>query len=323
MSEVLLTTQVGSLPKPPYITKARAQFKKGDIGLEGLRELEKKAIREAIQMQEEIGIDILVDGEFYRGDMVEYFAEQLTGFKISGLVRSYGNRYYHKPIIADKVKWEKPLTVDWFEFAQSLTSKPVKAILTGPYTMVDWSFDEYHPNRRSAVLDMTNFIREEVKALEAAGAQYIQIDEPALSVRPEEIDLAIEAMGIVTKGIHAKTLTHICYGTFERIYPKLLEMPVDQIDLEMANSKYDMLELFKKYPFTKEIGLGVVDVHSHRLESVEEVVNGIKKALEVLKPEQIYPDPDCGLKTRTWDEAKAKLEVIVKGRNIVRSELGL
>ena len=323
MSDVLLTTQVGSLPKPPYIIKARAQFRKGKIGEDELHEMEKRAIREAIRMQEEIGLDILVDGEFYRGDMVEFFAERLPGFRISGLVRSYGNRYYHKPIIVDKVTWEKPITVDWFKYAQSLTSKPVKAILTGPYTMVDWSFDEYHPHRRAAVLDMTNYIRSEVKALEEAGAKYIQIDEPAISVRTEEIDLAIEAMRVVTEGVNVRILTHICYGSFDKIYPKLLELPVDHIDLEMANSNYDMLEYFKKDPFTKEIGLGVVDSHSHRIETVDEVVGGIKKALEVLAPEQVYLDPDCGLKTRTWEEAKAKLEVIVKARNIVKDELGL
>jgi len=318
---LLPTTSVGSFPKPEYLKRARAQASRGEIKEKKLRELEERATREWIHFQDEIGIDILVDGEMYRGDMVTYFAEALKGFEISGFVRSYGNRYYRKPIVVDEVRRAKPVTIEWFQFAQRLTRKPVKGMLTGPYTIMDWSFNEYYADRRQLTLALAEVIHEEAVDLEKAGAQYIQIDEPAISVRPEELPLAIEAMGVVTRGLKAKTITHICYGDFGKIYPGLLEIPVDQIDLELSNSNFDLLALFKKYPFTKEIGLGVVDVHSHVIETKEEVKRRIEGALQVFKPEQIYVDPDCGLKTREVDEAKEKLRVMVEAAKELRREL--
>ncbi|MBI3291988.1 MAG: methionine synthase [Elusimicrobia bacterium] len=318
---LLPTTTVGSFPKPEYLLTARTQYARGQITRDQLKRLEQQATTEWIRTQEELGIDILVDGEMYRGDMATYFAENLEGTKISGLVRSYGNRYYRKPVVVGPLRRPRAITVEWFEFVQRQTKKPVKGMLTGPYTMMDWSFDENYPNRRACAIAFAEVIRQEAEDLQRAGAQYIQIDEPAVSVRPEEMDLAIETMGLVTKNLRAKTITHICYGDFEQIYPKLLQIPVDQIDLELANSNFDLLELFKRSPFTKEIGLGVVDVHSHRVESEEFVIAGIRRALKVLKPEQIYVDPDCGLKTRTPQEAIDKLRVIVNATRKVRQEL--
>ncbi|RKY39660.1 MAG: methionine synthase [Candidatus Omnitrophota bacterium] len=321
---MLKTTSVGSLPKPDYLKKARIAAQKGEISTEELKELERKATEEWIRKQEEIGLDILVDGEMYRGDMATYFAENLKGFKISGLVRSYGNRYYRKPIVVSKIKREKPITLQMFRFAQGLTRKPVKGMLTGPYTMADWSFNEYYPNRRALVLDLAEAIHREAVDLQEAGAEYIQIDEPAISTRPEEIDLAIEAMGIVTKGLRVGTITHICYGDFEKIYPRMLELPVEQIDLEFANRQFSLLEFIRqKGGFSKQVGLGVVDVHSHQIESKEEVKRNIVRALEVFKPEQVFVDPDCGLKTRTEEEAIAKLKVIVEAVKELKEERGL
>lgn len=320
---ILLTTTVGSFPKPEYLKKARTKFYAGDMSKEELHLLEEKATRNIIKRQEEVGLDILVDGEFYRGDMATYFAENLKGAKISGLVRSYGNRYYRKPIINGKLERPTPITVDWFKFAQGLTSKPVKGMLTGPYTMMDWSFNEYYPSREALAMGFAEVLLEEALELEKAGAKYIQIDEPALSVRPDELEIAFKAVGYITKHLKAKTISHMCYGSFEKIYPKLLEMPIDQIDIELANSDYDMLELFKKYPFTKEIGLGVLDVHSHVIEPKELIVERIKRALEVLPAEKVYVDPDCGLKTRTEDESFAKLKNMVEAVAEVRKELQL
>ncbi|TME64058.1 MAG: methionine synthase, partial [Chloroflexi bacterium] len=244
--DVLPTTTVGSFGKPDYLTKARAQAARGKLGATELEELERKATAEWIRRQEDIGLDVLVDGEMYRGDMVAYFAERLEGFKIGGLVRSYGNRYYHKPVIAGKVSRPKAMTVSWFEYSQSLTSKPVKGMLTGPYTLLDWSYNEAYPTRRDAVLALAEIVRDEARDLERAGAKYIQIDEPAIHARPEEIEIAIEAMGIVTAGLSAKTISHICYGDFAAIYPQVLDLPVDQLDLAMANYGYRWLELFDK-----------------------------------------------------------------------------
>jgi len=308
----LPTTSVGSFPKPDYLKQARREYLRGEIDVSELKPLEEKATVEWIKIQEDIGIDILVDGEMYRGDMATYFAENLSGFQISGLVRSYGNRYYRKPVITGKILRPKPVTLDWFKFTQGLTSRPVKGMVTGPYTMMDWSFNEYYDSREDAAIALAEVLHKEVVDLERAGAKYIQIDEPAISVRPCEIDLAIKAMAIVTDGVKAKTITHICYGDFAKIYPEILEIPVDMIDLELSNSALDMLPLMKKYPFTKEIGFGVIDVHTHVIETKEVVKERIRQALEVIPREKIYIDPDCGLKTRTVDETIAKLKVMVE-----------
>jgi len=322
MTENLLpTTTVGSFGKPDYLTKARGQAARGKLGATDLEELERKATAEWIRRQEDIGLDVLVDGEMYRGDMVAYFAERLDGFKIGGLVRSYGNRYYHKPVIAGKVSRPKPMTVDWYQYAQSLTSKPVKGMLTGPYTLLDWSYNEAYPTRRDAVLALAEIVRDEARDLERADAKYIQIDEPAIHARPEEIDIAIEAMGVVTQNLDAKTISHICYGDFAAIYPKVLELPVDQLDLAMANYGYRWLELFDKDPFTKELAIGIVDVHSYQTESVAEAAEGIRKGLRYVSKERLLPHPDCGLKTRTVEESEEKCRVVVEATKVVRKEL--
>lgn len=320
---MLLTTTVGSFPKPDYLVKARRDFRSDLVSRATLTDLEKRATTECIRMQEKIGLDILVDGEMYRGDMATYFAENLKGFTISGLVRSYGNRYYRKPVIVDRIERNGQITVEWFKFAQRLTDKPIKGMLTGPYTMMDWSFNEYYPSRRETALALARVIHQEAKDLEKSGARYIQIDEPAISTRPEEIDLAIETMQIVTKGLKAKTITHICYGDFDKIYPKMLRLAVDQIDLEFTNRDFELLDVLKKHNFTKEVGLGVIDVHNHRIESKEEVIRNIKKALKVFKPKKLYIDPDCGLKTRTQDEAYNKLKVMVEAVREVKKSLGV
>ncbi len=319
--QVLLTTTVGSFGKPDYLQKARNANARGKLGDAELVELERKATEEWIRRQERLDIDILVDGEMYRGDMVAYFAEQLEGFRIGGLVRSYGNRYYHKPIIASKVARPKPMTVDWFRFTQSLTDRPVKGMLTGPYTMLDWSYNEAYRTRRDAALALAEVVRQEAEDLQAAGARYIQIDEPAIHARPEEIDIAIEAMGVVTQNLDAKTISHICYGDFAAIYPKVLELPVDQLDLAMANYGYRWLELFNKDPFTKELAIGIVDVHSHETESVETAAEGIRRGLRHVSAERLLPHPDCGLKTRTVDESEEKCRVVVEATKVVREEL--
>ena len=319
--QVLLTTTVGSFGKPDYLQKARNAHARGKLGESELSELERKATEEWIRRQERLDIDILVDGEMYRGDMVAYFAERLEGFRIGGLVRSYGNRYYHKPIIASKVSRPKPMTVDWFRYSQSLTDRPVKGMLTGPYTMLDWSYNEAYKTRREAALALAEVVRQEAEDLQAAGARYIQIDEPAIHARPEEIDIAIEAMGVVTQNLDAKTVSHICYGDFAAIYPKVLDLPVDQLDLAMANYGYRWLELFDKHPFTKELAIGIVDVHSHETESVATAADGIRKGLRYVSKERLLPHPDCGLKTRTVEESEEKCRVVVEATKVVRKEL--
>ena len=319
---ILLTTTVGSFGKPDYVQKARNAVARGKASESELADLERKATTEWIRRQEDIDLDILVDGEMYRGDMVAYFAERLDGFKIGGLVRSFGNRYYHKPVIASKVSRPKPMTVEWFEFTQGLTDRPVKGMLTGPYTMLDWSYNEAYRTRRDAALALAEVVRQEAEDLERAGARYIQIDEPAIHARPEEIEIAIEAMGVVTQNLNAKTISHICYGDFAAIYPKVLDLPVDQLDLAMHNYEYRWLKLFDEHPFTKELAIGVVDVHSHLLETVEEAAEGIRKGLRYVSADKLLPHPDCGLKTRTVEESFDKCRIVVEAAKKVRAEIG-
>jgi 5-methyltetrahydropteroyltriglutamate--homocysteine methyltransferase len=252
---LLPTTTVGSFPKPDYLVQARAKSAKGTMSASDLQTLEKKAIEFWIKTQEEIGVDVLVDGEQYRGDMVAYFAETMSGFELGGLVRSFGNRYYHKPIITGEVKWPGPITVEWWKFAQGLTERPVKGMLTGPYTVMDWSFNEHYPDRKSATMALAREIRKEVVALADAGAKIIQIDEPATSVRPEELPIMIEAMHLLTEGVSAYFITHMCYRAFELIYPDLLKSPVDNFDLAISNSGLDLIKIFEKHPFTRDISV--------------------------------------------------------------------
>jgi 5-methyltetrahydropteroyltriglutamate--homocysteine methyltransferase len=313
------TTSVGSFPKPDYLTRARADLTRGRISRDQLHELERKATAFWIETQEKLGIDVFVDGEMYRGDMVAYFAERLPGFTEGGLVRAYGNRYYHKPIITAEVSWPGPVTVDWWKYAQSLTKKPVKGMLTGAYTVMDWSFNEHYPDRRSTAMALAAVIRKEVGALVAAGCKIIQIDEPALSVRPEELSIALEAMEYTTKNLDAYFITHACYGEFEHIYPAMLDLAVDNFDLEMSNSDLDLLEVFRRHPFTKDISFGLVDVHSHRLEAPDAVRRRMQSAMAILPREKIWIDPDCGLKTRTVEEAIDKLRLCVEAAKSLRA----
>ena len=318
---LLPTTSVGSFAKPAYLIKGRSDRKKGKISDTELADLEDRATREWIEFQEKVGISVFVDGEMYRGDMVAYFGENIPGFDTGGLVRSYGNRYYYKPIIKGKLEYPGPITVNWWIRTQSLTEKPVKGMLTGPYTIMDWSFNEYYDDRAAACYALAELIRREVAELIRAGCKIVQIDEPAISVRPEELKIAKNALDIVTDGQKAYFITHICYGSFEKIYPAMLDLPVHNIDLEMSNSDLDMLEYFKRYPFTKDITFGVVDVHSHKIEDVGLIKSRIEQALKYLPKEAVWIDPDCGLKTRTVDEAKAKLENIQTAVRAVRQAL--
>ena len=312
-------TSVGSFPKPDFLLKARADYANSRIRRGALEKAERQATEFWIRKQEELGVDVLVDGEMYRGDMVAYFAENLEGFEEGGLVRSYGNRYYPKPIISDEIHWDEPITLEWWKYARGITSKPLKGMLTGPYTIMDWSFIEYYPDRRTACLALATELRKEVEALIEEGAKIIQIDEPAISVRPEELPVAIEAMHILTDGLPAYFISHICYGDFEKIYPGMLDLPVDNFDLEMSNSGLDMLELFKRHSYTKDISFGVVDSHSHVIENDSVVEQRLRQALEVIPKEAIWVDPDCGLKTRTVDEAIAKMQAVANSARALRA----
>jgi len=318
----LPTSTVGSFPKPDYLLRARAKASKAELSAESLRGLEEEATREWIAFQEEAGIEVLVDGEQYRGDMATYFAENLEGMEVSGLVRSYGNRYYKKPIVRGDLRRLGPISVDWFRFAQRLTDKPVKGMITGPYTMMDWSFDEHYGSREELAMAFAKLLHDEAGDLEAAGAKIIQIDEPALATRHDELPLVVKTVGVVSQGLRAKTILHTCYGNYDEIYGYFNRLPVDQLLLELSNSGLDLLERFRREPLKKEISFGVIDVHSHVVETPAVVRGRIEKALTVFHPQRLWISPDCGLKTRTVEEAQGKLRSMVAATRAVKESHG-
>jgi 5-methyltetrahydropteroyltriglutamate--homocysteine methyltransferase len=315
---LLPVTAVGSYPKPAALLHARTQFARGEIDRAALRAVEEDAVAMWMGFQNEIGVDVPVDGEMYRGDMVAFFAEEMDGFERGGLVRSYGNRFYRKPIVTGEIRWRSPMTVDWWRLAQSMTERPVKGMLTGGYTVMDWSFDEHYGSRRATALAFARELRHEVEALVDAGCKIIQIDEPALSVRADEVDIAIEAMAATTEGVDAYFVTHALeYGAPASVMPAALSLGVDNFDVEVANSGAASLEAFRGA--TVDVSVGVVDVHTHVVEDAGAVTKLIEETLEVLPAGSVWIDPDCGLKTRSVDEAQAKMRVLATATKEVRA----
>lgn len=315
------TTTVGSFPKPPELVAARKKFYAKKITRAKLLGFEETATRKWMEIQTKLGLDVLVDGEMERGDMATFFAERLDGFTISEPVRSYGNRFYKKPIITDEIKFREPLTTHFFSFAQKLTAKPIKGMLTGPYTLMDWSFDEFYGSREKVVHAFATVLRKEAEALVAAGCQILQIDEPALSVRADEIELAAEGLRLVLADLPVYSITHICYGAFEHLAPKIKLLPVNQIDLEFAGRDFELLEQLRDHDFPQDVGLGVFDVHRHEITPREEVAQNIERALTFFDKKRIWVDPDCGLKTRTVAESEESLAELVAGTEIAREKL--
>ncbi len=319
------TTVVGSYPKVGPANELIKKRKAGEISEEEFHRLAREAIREVVIDYIEAGVDIISDGEQTREDMVVYFAERMDGYKPGDWVRVFDNVYFRKPIVTGRIAWRQPMIIDDWLHAQSISQgRPVKVILTGPYTMLEWSFDLYYGDRRELIFDLAKAIRREIEEAIARGAQYIQVDEPALSTRPfrEEAELLKEALEIVFKGVQAKRIVHICFGQLERILPYLLDYPVDQFDLEMKNSNFRLLPYLKEYGYDKELGYGVIDVHSVQVETPEEVKAAIDRLMkmDIIGPEKVYVDPDCGLKRLPREIAKAKLRNMVKGAEMAREE---
>jgi 5-methyltetrahydropteroyltriglutamate--homocysteine methyltransferase len=323
--KVLQTTVVGSYPRLDYVVKAVSKYKSKKLTKAELKKITDKATREVVEEQIKAGIDIIADGEQYREDMEVYFAERIEGFREGDWIRIWGNNYYRKPIISKKVKFIKPMTLDDFLLARKTAARraEVKQMYTGPYTIADWAFNEAYKNKADLVMELAKILHKETKLLEKAGCPYIQIDEPALSTHnsKDELEMARQAIEIVTKGVKAKTAIHICYGDFEQIFPAILDFNIDLIDLEFANNKFRTLDIIKKYDYQKELGFGCVDVHIKRVETKEEVKENIQKALDILPPERIYPKPDCGLKLLPRDIAYQKLCVITEAVKELREEL--
>jgi len=316
----LLTTTAGWFPKPATLRRARWQLAEGEIEAPALRKVELDATRAALQLQEKIGIDLPTDGQMDRGDMVTSFAERLDGVEEGGLVRCFGNRYYRKPRVVGEIARGGPITLENWKAATEMASGPVKAILTGPYTLMDWSFDESYGSREKCCLAFAGAVRAEAIDLAAAGAKEIEIDEPAISARPDEMDLAAQALGQVTEPLQgkARTWTHLAYGDFVPVIDRILNLPVDGILLEMANSDYELLEAIGDLPEGKLFGAGVVDVLSAEVESAATVRGRVERLLEKLPADRLWLLPDAGLRTLTDETARAKLEVLVEAAAALR-----
>ncbi len=324
------TTTIGSFPQTTEIRKLRANFKNGKINEESYKKQIAKLTEEVIKWQEEIGIDVLVHGEYERNDMVEYFGENLNGFAFTynGWVQSYGSRCVKPPIIYGDVKRIKDLSVEWSKFAQSKTQKIVKGMLTGPVTILQWSFERDDQDKSITCKQIALAIRDEVSALEAAGIQIIQIDEPAfregLPLRKENwkiyLNWAVEAFKISSCSVKDETQihTHMCYSEFNDIIENISDLDADVITIETSRSEMELLDAFVNFKYPNEIGPGVYDIHSPRVPAVNEMVYLLQKAKQVLPAENIWVNPDCGLKTRNWYETKLALINMVEAAKKLR-----
>jgi 5-methyltetrahydropteroyltriglutamate--homocysteine methyltransferase len=318
------TTTIGSFPQTKEVRTWRSKFKKGELTAEQYDDLLKKETERTIRWQEEIGIDVLVHGEFERNDMVEYFGEQLSGFAFTqnGWVQSYGSRCVKPPVIYGDVHRPHPMTVYWSQYAQSLTQKWVKGMLTGPVTILQWSFVRDDQPRSLTCKQIALAIRDEVNDLEKAGIRIIQIDEPAIreglplrrSDWQQYLEWAVEAFRISSSGVENATQihTHMCYSEFNDIIENIADMDADVITIECSRSQMELLNAFADFKYPNEIGPGVYDIHSPRVPSKEEMVELLKKAQAVIPAQQLWVNPDCGLKTRHWDETEKALVAMVE-----------
>lgn len=331
---LLPTTTIGSFPQTAEVRQNRAKFRKGEISEETYRAKAKDFIRQCVALQEEIGLDVLVHGEFERNDMVEFFGENLDGyvFTENAWVQSYGTRGVKPPIVFADVKRKKSITTDYISYANSLTKKDVKGMLTGPVTILNWSFPREDVSLQEMMYQIGLAIRGEVMELEAAGVRVIQIDEAALREKlplrradwhEEYLDFAIKAFRLCSAKVKPETQihTHMCYSEFEDIIPEIDSMDADVITFEASRSKLTILDSLKENNFETEVGPGVYDIHSPRVPSVEEIEVGVKKMLEKIPVENLWINPDCGLKTRGETETVASLKNLVQAARELRKTL--
>lgn len=318
---VLPTTVIGSYPRPRWLRHMIRQRSMGRIDEKALDEAFKDAVRVVVREQEEVGIDIPSDGEMWRDEMVEYFAARIEGFKFYGPVRVWGNNFFNKPAVVSKLSYREPIVLKEFLFLRSVSSRRiVKVTITGPYTIADWSFNEYYRSKEELAFELAKIINREILELEKAGALFIQVDEPALTTHPEEMEWAVDAINHVSRGVSIKLGLHVCYSDYDLLSKYFDRLSFSQFALEFANRGHRDLEVLSKLG-DREIGLGVIDVHNRSVEDPQQVSKAIEKAMKYVKPEKIYINPDCGLKLLPREIARKKLEAMVAGTQIVRREL--
>ena len=329
---ILPTTTIGSFPQTAELRQVRNAYKKGLINREAYERDIKAYIDDCVKFQDEIGLDVLVHGEPERNDMVEYFGEQMSGYAFSanGWVQSYGSRCVKPPLLFGDVSRPKPMTVEWIKYAQSRTKKIMKGMLTGPVTMMNWSFVRDDKPRDQIVKQLALAIFDEISDLQDAGIKIIQVDEAAFKegypLRSENIPayekFAVDAFKLAVSAAKAQTQihTHMCYSEFNDIIKTIEAMDADVISIETARSGNELLKIFRSVGYKQEVGPGVYDIHSPRIPSVQELVSQIRALLEVLPKEQLWINPDCGLKTRKWEEVEPSLKNMVEAVRIIRAE---
>lgn len=330
---LLPTTTIGSFPQTPEVRQARQKWRKGEWDQARYEAFIRKEIEACIGLQEELGIDVLVHGEFERTDMVEFFGEKLAGFAFTanGWVQSYGSRCVKPPVIYADVAFVEPMTVKESAYAQSLSAKPVKGMLTGPITILNWSFVRDDLSRDQVSFQIALALKKEVEALEQAGIEMIQVDEPAMREglplkkqdQEEYLDWAIKSFRISTSSVGDTTQihTHMCYCEFHDMIDSIQALDADVISIETSRSHGELVSSFELHDYDHGIGLGVYDIHSPRVPAPEEMLSMIDRALRVLKPELFWINPDCGLKTRGWEETASSLSNMVKAAHTAREQL--
>ncbi|MBJ6752039.1 5-methyltetrahydropteroyltriglutamate--homocysteine S-methyltransferase [Geomonas anaerohicana] len=330
---LLPTTTIGSFPQSKEVREARSKWRSGALDGQGYQDFLRAEIRRCIERQEQLGLDVLVHGEFERTDMVEYFGEQLDGFAFTqnGWVQSYGSRCVKPPVLYGDVARPRPMTVEWSSYAQSLSKRPVKGMLTGPVTILQWSFVRNDQPRSQTCRQIALALRDEVADLEQAGIAMIQVDEPAiregLPLRrrdwDEYLEWAVASFCIATAGVSDETQihTHMCYSEFGDILPAIIAMDADVLSMESSRSRMEPLEHFRQHGYPNDVGPGIYDIHSPRVPTVEEMTTLLQLAAEVLPVERLWVNPDCGLKTRGWPEIEASLANMVRAALEVRARL--
>jgi len=321
----LLTSIVGSYPKPKWLNRVSDLAENPDSKFtdEHLHEAHDDACRVIVDEHERTGLDTVSDGEMRRNEMVEFFADRIEGYEFNGPVKVWGHNYFDKPSVADEVEYTESWLVDEFEFTQAAASKPVKVPITGPYTLASWSFNEAYDDDAELSYALADLVNEEIEALVDAGARYIQIDEPALATTPDDYAIVGECLDRIVADIpdEVRIGLHVCYGDYSRIYPELLEYPIDEFDVELCNGDYEQIDVFTDPEFTTDLALGVVDVHTTEVESVEEIKENILQGFKVVPPERLTVSPDCGVKLLPRDVARQKIENMVTATREIEAEL--
>ena len=322
----LLTTVVGSYPKPTWLDRARDLREEGESGAfdDGdWAEATDDACRLITHEHERSGLDVVCDGEMRREEMVEFFAERIDGYEFNGPVKVWGHNYFDKPSVADEVGYDEPWLVGEYEFTADVAGRPVKVPITGPYTLAAWSFNEAYDTEAALAYDLADLVNEEITKLVEAGARYIQIDEPALATTPDDHAIVGECLERIVADVpdDVRLGLHVCYGDYSRIYPEINDFPIDEFDVELANGDFEQIDVFTDPDFEPDLALGVTDAHVADVESVAEIKENIREGLKVVPPEKLTVSPDCGLKLLPRDVAYGKMENMVEAARQIEAEL--